>query len=184
LRFPLDFEKEVKEFSPQLCGISSIFTADFPTTCRLSRKIKEINPDIFVFVGGHHPSLVPEDFFLKTINAIVTGEGEKTTSELIEIICQKGDLSKVKGLAINTNEGQIRTPPRPLIKDLDNLPFPSRSLVTANQKRYRMFTCQPVASLETTRGCPFRCKFCSVWVFYQGKVRKKVPKEWLMKLPK
>jgi len=167
--------RRIEDLKPQGCGISSTFTVDYNRSIRIAEVIKGINPDIFVFIGGHHPSLQPEDFHHPSIDAIVIGEGEETVGEMADCLEAKGDLRKVAGLVINYPDGQLRTPHRDLIGDLDLLPPPARYLVGENWRHYRLTSRQPVSSVETARGCPYRCKFCSVWVFYKGRVRLKSP---------
>ncbi len=167
--------RRIEDFKPQGCGISSTFTVDYNQAVKISEVIKGINPDIFVFVGGHHPSLQPEDFHLPSIDAIVVGEGEITASEMADCLEAKGDLRKVAGLVINYPGGQLQTPQRELLGNLDQLLPPARHLIDENWRHYRLTSRQPVSSVETARGCPYRCKFCSVWVFYKGRVRFKSP---------
>ncbi|RKY04394.1 B12-binding domain-containing radical SAM protein [Candidatus Poribacteria bacterium] len=167
--------EKLEDFKPHACGISSTFTVDYNPTMRIAEVIKEVNGDIFVFVGGHHPSLCPEDFDKPFIDAIVIGEGERTAAELMECLEERGDLRKVKNLVLNAPEGQIHTPRGRLIRDLDSLPYPDRGLIGRYWRKYRITARQPLSSVETARGCPYRCRFCSVWVFYGGIVRFKSP---------
>ncbi len=170
-----ELERRIADDNIQACGISSTFTMDYRPAIQLAEAIKRIDPRIFVFVGGHHPSLRPVDFLLPWIDAIVVGEGERTILDIFRCIGAKGELDRVEGLALNTPSGQILTPPRCLVEKLDSLPPPERSVVKAYRKFYRLFTERDVTAIETSRGCPFRCNFCSVWVFYRGKVRMKSP---------
>ncbi len=167
--------RRLSEDNIRACGLTSSFTMDYKPTVALSRMIKEVDSRIFVFVGGHHPSLRPIDFFLPTIDAVVVGEGENTVVDLHRCIEGGGRLEAVDGIAVNTPEHQFSTHPRHLIKSLDSILPPERSLVNIYRKKYRLFTEHNVTSIETSRGCPFRCNFCSVWVFYGGKVRMKSP---------
>lgn len=172
----------IEDFKPHACGISSTFTVDYNQSIRIAEVIKGINPDIFVFVGGHHPSLQPEDFHLPSIDAIVVGEGEITVEEMADCLEEGGDLKKVAGLVINHPDGQLRTPRREPMRNLDRLPLPARHLIEHNWRHYRLTSRQPVSSVETARGCPYRCKFCSVWVFYGGKVRLKSPERVIQEI--
>lgn len=157
------------------CGITSSFTLDYNQVRRAAEIVKQIDPGVFVFVGGHHPSMRPQDFCLPSIDAVVIGEGEITTKELIETLSAGGDLRKVCGLALRCGDGQFLTSGRPLIHDLDSLPRHDSTIVDRFRNRYRLFRERYVTSLESIRGCQFRCNFCSVWKFYQGKVRMKSP---------
>ncbi len=163
------------EFNPELVGISSSFTPDIYQTFRIAEAVKGANPRTFVVVGGHHPSLHPLDFHRPTIDAIVMGEGEITIQELADGLEAGGDPAEVAGLMLNRLEGQQATGPRHLVSDLDSLPYPRRALTRTRGLPYTMPVVGPVAMVETTRGCPYQCNFCSVWRFYKGRVRFKSP---------
>ena len=171
----VDLEAAVSRFSPEVCGISCSFTVDVPETLRVAELLKNLRPSAFVFVGGHHASLTPGDFAVPWVDAVVMGEGEMSARELVDALAAGEDVLSVPGLVLNTSQGQVSTPSRPLVTELDRLAYPARSLVHRWRKSYHMGVRGPLASLETSRGCPYRCSFCSVWRFHQGKVRFKSP---------
>jgi radical SAM superfamily enzyme YgiQ (UPF0313 family) len=169
-------------FQPHLIGISATFTIDIYRALDIASAAKAANPRTFVFVGGHHPSLCPEDFYHPAVDAIVVGEGELTARELADTVAAGGDLGRVPGLVLNQSQGQHFTGQRPLLKDLDALPYPARMLNRTRRQDYYMIVVRSVAWVETTRGCPHRCRFCSVWPFYQGLVRYKSPQRVVREL--
>lgn len=171
----VELEAFVGRFTPEVCGISCSFTVDVPGTLYVAETIKRLLPTVFVFVGGHHASLNPNDFATPWVDAIALGEGEVTAPDLVRALAKGDDVLSVSGLMINTPHGQVATDIRPLIRELDRLPRPARSLVHAWRKSYHLGVRGPLASLETSRGCPYKCTFCSVWRFHQGKVRFKSP---------
>ncbi len=168
-------ETTLADFKPEAIGISSTFTVDIYQSLQVARIAKLANPGTFVFVGGHHASLYPSDFDEPVVDAIVVGEGEQTAHEMVNILADGGSLRQVCGLIVNTPDGQVKTGVRPLIEHLDDLPFPRRDLTRKQGWVYKVVMTGPVASVETTRGCPYQCNFCSVWRFYQAKVRFKSP---------
>jgi radical SAM superfamily enzyme YgiQ (UPF0313 family) len=107
------------------------------------------------------------------VDALVVGEGELTASELVDAVAAGGDPGRVPGLVLNGPQGQHLTGQRQLLKDLDALPYPARGANRASRQDYHLVVIRPVGLVETTRGCPFRCRFCSVWPFYRGQVRHK-----------
>lgn len=137
------------------------------------RKIKKIaaaiaatdNKPMF-WMGGHLPSPDPE-YFLRKFKAdfIMIGEGEETAKELLHVYENKGDFSKVNGIAyIDDNNCFKLNPSRELIKDIDNIAWPAWDLfnmehhvllpyVNAERKDRGM-------DIISGRGCPFRCNFC------------------------
>jgi hopanoid C-3 methylase HpnR len=161
---------EIRYFSPKAVGISCSFTTDVYPTLKIAKYVKELNPNTFVFVGGHHASLLPSDLLRGQVDAVVVGEGEITTKEMINSLEHKGDVAQVKG---------VMTPygftPREIIRNLDALPFPARHLTKDLRRQYHIGFDGPMASLEMSRGCPYECNFCSVWVFYSRKIRGKSP---------
>lgn len=171
---PRDLERALRDFQPQLCGISCGFTMDVYRTRALARVVKEQRPDCFVFVGGHHASLCPEDFALPEVDAVVVGEGEVTARAMVDSVATGGCLQEVPGLVLNTPSGQVWTGERPPAR-LDDLPPVARHLAAPYRSAYYLGLQTPLASVETARGCPYRCTFCSVWKFYGGTVRAKSP---------
>jgi hopanoid C-3 methylase len=170
-----DLAAVVDRFRPDACGISCSFTIDVPTALDVAREIKATRARTFVFVGGHHASLSPHDFAAPAVDALVVGEGERTISEMIGALERGDDLRQVPGLIITGNGSLIATKQRPLVNNLDDLPFPVRSEARDHRKHYYFGWRDDITSLETSRGCPNRCTFCSVWQFHQGQMRYKSP---------
>lgn len=171
---PRHLDQALEEFEPQMCGISCGFTMDVYRARAVARRVKERRPDCFVFVGGHHASLAPEDFAVPEVDAVVVGEGEVTARELVDTVARGGCVRDVAGLVVNTPSGPVATAPRPPAV-LDDLPPVARHLSDRYRRQYYLGLQTPVASVETARGCPYRCSFCSVWKFYGGTVRVKSP---------
>jgi radical SAM superfamily enzyme YgiQ (UPF0313 family) len=179
---PKTLEASLADFKPDLVGISSSFTVDIYETLRVAETVRAANPRAFVFVGGHHPSLYPSDFKHPAVDAIVVGEGEITTRELVDCLAEDMDVTNVPGLVLNWPDEQQATGPRGLISDLDDLAHPERSLTRSYGQAYRVGLSGPVAAVETARGCPFNCNFCSVWRFYQGQIRFKTAERVVQEL--
>jgi radical SAM superfamily enzyme YgiQ (UPF0313 family) len=175
----VDLEAQAARFSPEVCGISCSFTVDVPETLRIAEALKTLRPAPLVFVGGHHASLTPRDFAVPFVDAVVVGEGESSAPELVNALAAGEDPLRVPGVVVNTPQGQVVSGDRPLIADLDQLPQPMRSLTHPWRRAYHLGVRGPLSSLETSRGCPYRCTFCSVWRFHQGRVRLKSPERVL-----
>ena len=163
------------EVRPALVGISSTFTIDLPRTLAIARAVKAWDHRTVVVVGGHHVSLRPADALDPAIDAVVVGEGEFALRELADCLAAGGDPAGVPGLVLNRHGAQVPTAPRPLLRNLDALPLPARALTEPWRARYYAALASPLASVETARGCPYRCDFCSVWRFYGGRIRFKSP---------
>lgn len=172
-----EFVNYLLQFAPDAVGISCSFTVDVFRTLLLSQRIKEIMPEAFVFVGGHHASLSPGDFAHASVDAVVIGEGETVVPKLIDTLEIRGDLINVPGLALfdQNRKKQVLTPQLPLESNLDQMPMPDRDVTEKYRKRYFLGFRRPLATVETSRGCPYKCNFCSVWRFYRNTVRYKDP---------
>lgn len=170
-------EKAIADFRPDALGISCSFTIDVYRTRRIAKTARSCGVP-FVFVGGLHASLNPPDFNDDAIDCVVIGEGESGSRGLMTALTEGASLHDVPGLVINTEGGQAFTGPRERTHDLDELPFPARSLLPRNIRgrgRYFFNFWKPLATIETARGCPYRCNFCSVWTFFNGRCTTKSP---------
>ena len=179
-----DLAQTLSSFEPDICGISCSFTVDVNKALRIAELVKRSKGRPVVVIGGHHASLSPEDLCTEFIDAIVIGEGEITFSELVSCLSGNGNLESVPGLALNRDGEQLFTRPRSLIENLDELPLPARHLSKAFRKQYFIGFERPAALVETTRGCPYRCNFCSVHKFFQDKVRFKSAQRLVEELTK
>ncbi|MCK4423079.1 MAG: radical SAM protein, partial [Candidatus Omnitrophica bacterium] len=83
----------------------------------------------------------------------------------------KKDLKNIKGLVIPEADKWISTGEREMIKDLDLLPVPARPLTSSYRGEYFRGKWRPIASLSSSKGCPFRCSFCSLWKIMKGKYK-------------
>ncbi len=172
----------IEEFKPDAIGFSCSFTPDVYRTIELAKRVKNEYGLRYVFVGGHHVSVYPVDFNIKEIDAVIVGEGENTARELISAFLSGTSLSKVNGIIYNENGHQIRTPARGMLKNINDLPFFARHLTKEYRKKYFLGIRTSIACLETARGCPFKCSFCSVWNFYGGSYRSKSPERVVAEL--
>lgn len=131
-------------------------------------------PDVPVVVGGPHPSFMYQEALDNGADIVVIGEGELTLLELVNTLEKHGmdkeELKKVKGLAFR-EDGRVRlTPPRPIILNLDTLPWPARHLLPMD--KYTLFN-KPIriAHVMASRGCPYGCMYCTTSYFWGRKVR-------------
>ncbi len=174
MRADADLAAVLEEFQPDMVGTTG-YTAEVPHAQEICRTTRRVLPETKVVVGGHHVSMSPSEFDSSNVDFIVFGEGELTFPHLVRTLESGGDLSQVAGIAYR-EDGNLRvTAPRPTLKDLDQVPWPRRDLVTQYRQGYFFRFWDDVYTIETTRGCPFRCNFCSVWRFFGGKVRFKSP---------
>jgi len=174
MRIDPDLSTVLKDFNPDIVGITC-FTTSVYTVKDIIKTVKLFDDKILTVVGGHHPTLVPEDFNDEFTDIIVLGEGQFTFRELLESHINHGNHKKIKGLAIPENGRLFYTGERNLISNLDDSPLPDRKLTKKYRDKYFRGNWRPVASIMTSRGCPFRCNFCSVWKEERGKYRVHSP---------
>ncbi len=159
-------------FAPDVVGVQCNFTSERSRAAEVVRVVARQLPDALVVVGGHDASRCPEWFRLPGIAAVVIGDGESVMPAMVRAWHERRDLMSVPGLAVNTPDGQVNTGPAPVM-DTAELPPPARHLIKEYAHRYYINFQRPLALLETARGCPYRCSFCSVWKFHNGTYRVK-----------
>ncbi len=140
----------------------------------------QVNPSLShtkIILGGPEVRNHMERFLRYGADVIVFGEGENTFLELVEIYerDQQPDLSAVLGIAFLDASGQvIANGERPLIRELDELPFPNRKKI--DQQRYfdvwKMQHGHSMITINTMRGCPYGCRWCSRAVYGQSYRRR------------
>ncbi len=155
---------EIAAFRPRFVGVYAT-AFGWPGAERTARDVKALDAGIFVCAGGPYPIAVREGCLApgNGVDAVVTGEGERTVVELMERLDRGEELHGVLGVAFREGERIAVNPPRPLATDLDALPFPDRTLL-GDPHRYvpppAMYRRKPVAVVLTSRGCNRRCIFC------------------------
>lgn len=169
-------------FEPDVVGIQCNFTTERWRSTGLAREVKVLLPETFVLVGGHDASREPEWFTDPAFDAVAVGDGEEVMPGLVDALERRADLSKVPGLVLNTRDGQVATGPAPARDDLDTLPLPARHLIRDYAPHYYINFRKPLALMETARGCPFKCNFCSVWKFHHSTFREKSPERVVREL--
>jgi len=163
------------EFDAKLVGIY-ILSAYFLDAQDLIKKLKSKN--LKVMIGGSHPSFMPEFTLEKTKgDFIVIGEAEHTVGELVNAFESGKPVEDVAGVYTKNTKKILQ---RPLIEDLDSLPFPDWEQI--DPRKYKkaphggLIKHFPYAPMITTRGCPYKCTFCASPKFSQGRLRRRSPK--------
>jgi len=161
-----DIKTIIEKDNPSFVGITAT-TPIIKKSLELSRIVKKVNKGIKVLLGGPHPTYMPiETLDNDSVDIVVFGEGEITICEVIHALSKDNDtLEHVKGVYFKKNGKIVFTGEREPIPDLDILPFPAWHLIDINAYRHPLSCSGRVASVFTSRGCPFRCTFCSRGVF-------------------
>lgn len=156
-----EISKLLSKYDPTLVGVTAT-TSTIKNALEYVKIAKKVLPDSLIIIGGPHATFMPVETLksCEELDAVVIGEGEKTTVELASksLDTNNGQLSTVKGIAYQDNGNIKLNLPRELIKDLDSIPFPARHLVPF--KEYGT-TQEKNSDMITSRGCVFNCGYCS-----------------------
>ncbi len=157
-----EFKKEIKKYNADLIGFS-IRTTMFVYSKSIIKWAKEACQRSFIFAGGYHAMCAPLELLnIDKIDAVCVGEGEYPTLELMNKMSNNKNYYDVKSFYFNTSKGQIINEIRPLIEDLDDLPFPDFELFD-----YDNLISTKVNGLlvMVSRGCIFSCTYCGNSLF-------------------
>ncbi|MFC1830188.1 B12-binding domain-containing radical SAM protein, partial [Thermodesulfobacteriota bacterium] len=168
-------ENELHRIAPEVVGIT-VSTPAYAQVLEVARRIKKTDKHIKVVVGGPHPTALSEDTVKEDdIDIAVLGEGEITFFEIVNAIEKNQNIADVRGVVYKDRSGKIhRNPQRPMIKDLDVLPFPARELFPLEiyypPPTKRISNKKP-GNMITSRGCPYTCTYCMATVMWRHRVR-------------
>jgi len=173
--------EKIKEFNPDIVGISCSFSIYEKDSFRIAEIVKE-NCDACVVFGGAHSSANPQSVLKnKNVNLVVKGEGEIVFFNIAKNFHRKRKMDSIPGTILMKNNKLKINKDAEYIKDLDEIPFPARHLLP--MKKYlehpqnsigNMRT--PTTEIITSRGCPFNCIFCSIHTVWGRKWRARSAK--------
>jgi radical SAM superfamily enzyme YgiQ (UPF0313 family) len=154
--------RQAQHTRPRLIGLSIIFQYRAPEFLALAARLRDALPTTHITTGGHFPTFVAPELLrdYPALDSVVRGEGELTLLELVQSLDTPAAWGAIRGLTFR-RDGQICVnTSRPLIADLDSLPFPARD--TPPQHHLGIGFSPIVGS----RGCYRNCAFCSIHAFY------------------
>lgn len=151
-----DVKRKLIEEKPELVGVTAM-TSSIRGALEACQITKEC--DCTVVIGGPHMEIYPEETLsYDFIDYGIIGEGEESTVELVDALEKHAPVDNIQGIAYKSN-GQILVNEPRIVLDLDELPFPARHILP--MKRYSsIIGLDPVTTMITSRGCPYRCGFC------------------------
>ena len=154
--------KEIAKRQFKVLGISVPYQQWALVPLKMANMLRSRGLKAHITVGGFFPSFAYENLLKQfpSIDSVVRGEGEETFLDLVTALVQEDDWRQVKGIAYREGDEIVCNPTRPLIRDLDSLPFPERDTLPLALRRCGY------AGLISSRGCYARCTFCSVVSFY------------------
>lgn len=148
--------RAIQVFKPDVLAYST-HTARWPFFREAARRIKsEFGlPQLF---GGAHPTFRPDIALEPFIDGVCMGEADEALPELLDEMQSGRDFHTLSNWCFRSGDSLISNPPRPLVRDLDSLPFPHFALTNS----YSYCRSSPLFILITSRGCMFRCSYCSL----------------------
>ena len=156
----------IEEMKPAFVGITMLTPTSFDAH-KIAAIVKAHHPNMFVLAGGTHPTVLPEEVMEdRNIDVIAISEAEHTLIDLYNILANGGErnaLRDVAGIWYRDGEEIVKTADRPLFSDLDKLPLPMWHGVKMDlyhQVPDSSFA-RPMRVMMSSRGCPFKCIFCS-----------------------
>jgi len=156
-----DFQEKIKTLKPDLIGFS-VTSHMFPFLQKYTAAAKEITA-VPIICGGAHPTLCPEEVLAdKNIDMICRGEGELALLELCQKMEKKKPIKDIKNIWVKKNGKIYKNIIRPVIVDLNLLPFPDREIFDYSNLNLEK---KGVATFMFSRGCPFQCAFCCEYTF-------------------
>jgi anaerobic magnesium-protoporphyrin IX monomethyl ester cyclase len=152
----------VTEKQPRLVGLSVIFQFSAGDFLALAASLRAAGYAGLIALGGHFPSFEYEPLLQDepALDLVVRFEGEETMLDLMRQLDRPAVWDDIPGLAFRRERAVVATPPRPLLADLDRLPFPARDGGVKEHLGVRF------AALLGSRGCFHNCAFCSIGAFY------------------
>lgn len=171
--------ERVKKENPEVVGVS-VLTPTFRQGIKIAGAIKREMPDVKIIFGNYHATFTYDRILANypIVDYVVLGESEGSILELANALEKNKETKHILGIACMHNDGVVKTPPRPLIKNLNELPIPDRSLL---EEEYRSETMGVFGSggkfttVLTSRGCPYTCKYCACAAFSLRTVRYRSP---------
>lgn len=161
--------KRIERDTPSIIGCSISFQSMIHDFAELTAYLRENGVSSHLTSGGHIPTLDPETIFglMPGLDTIIRHEGEYTLLELYQNLAKPSLWPGIKGIVVRRPGALEVAPPRPLIEDLDTLPFPFRA------NSFPTFRGLGIRYIQASRGCPYRCSFCSIQQFYSDAIGPK-----------
>lgn len=163
--------REVKDtlesYNPDIVGIS-LLSVEVASALKISQICRQYNDKCYIVWGGLHPTFLPSDCLMnKEVDFVIRGEGEYPMLELCRSLQQGSKISGVPNLSYRNNGEIFHNETAGLINNIDDVPFPARDSILYQES----FDFKSFGSMIISRGCPFRCSFCSSRNFWDNKVR-------------
>ena len=174
----------IGEEKPDVIALSSLSTTSYPATKSIAQRLKQESPDTPILLGGVFATMNAQKILVDCpyVDCICVGEGEELLPDYLENL---HDLGKVKGLVWRSGNDIVENADRPIIQDLNHFPYPDRTSLPIDYIESMPLDVPAVLSLDrfctiqTSRGCPYKCVYCDVPMLADGKWRYRSPEHVL-----
>lgn len=173
-----DIRKKIEVYSPDVVGVSCLFTEQRKNAYKLCEVVKDIDFSIITVMGGVHPTVMPEETLGNPyVDYIILGEGEEKFLNLLNYLNENKNINSIDGVGFKYNGKIIVNPHKDFISNLDNIPFPAWDLLPMNEynkinKATRFpVKLHPAFPVIASRCCPGKCNFCSTHLLWGKKYR-------------
>ena len=165
--------KQTGRFKPDIIGMTAT-TPFFHIVVNYAKLLKQTFPNASIAIGGAHITILQEKNFYSCFDYAFIGEAEVSWAEFLKRYENNKDISDIRGIIYRKDNKVTSTGSSEPVKDIDSIPYPARHLL--NREKYNIGTLRGrknFTTIMTTRGCPFKCIFCSTKVF-GNRVRRRV----------
>ena len=167
---------EIERIRPDVVGVTS-FTTSLMDVVMSAQTVREVMPDAHICMGGHHPISFPyEAAQLPEFNSIIVGEGEYAFTDLVKALESGDNFTEILGVytkesiegLVGKSEKRDRrflpgvTVPAAYVDEVDDVPVPARKYIQHISYHSTVGVSDKLATIITTRGCPYLCTFCNV----------------------
>ena len=184
-----EIQKRVEDFSPDLVGVTCLFSAQYENARKLCELVKKISPRIITVMGGMHPTVKPREVLAeKSVDFIIQGESDLSFSDFLDALEHGRDYRTIDGLGYKENGSLVVNKKEKFIDNLDALPFPARDLLdiecyyTAALAHGFVLKHRKNMNLITSRGCTARCIFCTIFLVWGRRFRARSPENVLAEI--
>lgn len=152
--------QRAKAAQPFLVGISSLFTAYAAEAIHTAEVIKAHHPKCKIVVGGHHPTVLPEQVMASSaVDFVIRGEGEGSMPLLAGALCNGAGYAEIPGLVFRKSNGGLHASKAAIMDNLQNYPLPATELLN---RRFYGRNKKASTVIVASRGCPLKCTYCSM----------------------